>query len=874
MWDGCRELLDEGSAVRCLVDTAGQTLTLWADGRTATVHFAPEGGGDERPLAAVATMPAAGGTRLVVSELKGAAGTLIVRSGGREETLAVGPWSDTCGVRAVRRLINTEPLTDHLKRLDGRVESATSSCRPLMLSRRARALARAGRTADATADYRTALAAHRDAGHLQSATMDAFQLARLRWNDAGAFTEARALIEEARSSLQRDHYARAYGAINLAMIDARLAYVASAQELIAESTLAEQRIDGALTPSTRAMVMFALGRLERHAELDAHLAPLLTDKSATARQRSNALLTVAWSELKRGWPWRAAFLVPDRTRVGELVAAMTAAAAEAERPRHVRLATLNAALSALQANDPTLAQGLLEGLAAPAQGDQVDAQAWHDELVARTQLASGDVRGALERASSALQLARDIGDDQATHRAYVLRARAQLQSGETAAGLASLDAAEALAANNALALSMSDDIAPLLARHEEPTRLRIDALMASNDAAGAMLAAREARARYTKRLLVRERLGALTEEARTQWETHLQSLYLLAVKSSNLIAKRRFADQASAGALTRELAATRKLERETRAKTLAMLGSEPTPVLRSPVAGEVLLTYFPGETHWWGFAWREGAEPVGARIAAVTDDAIGAETSVLLRPFTRELAAATRVTVLPYGTLRSVDFAALTVKGRALYASHDLAYGVDVGRAPAQGAPTLSNARVILATAGPQLAHAERSAAASVGSLTARGIAALTEPGKLATLRSALSKTDYLEYVGHAARDAGEGFGSRLELDDGAFDIGDVLMSPRVPPSIALFACSTSRQRASIALADIGVGEAFVVAGAQTVLAARDAVDDRATATLSSHIHRALARGETMARALRHAQAELSGSAQFDEAMKWRVLTP
>ena len=73
---------------------------------------------------------------------------------------------------------------------------------------------------------------------------------------------------------------------------------------------------------------------------------------------------------------------------------------------------------------------------------------------------------------------------------------------------------------------------------------------------------------------------------------------------------------------------------------------------------------------------------------------------------------------------------------------------------------------------------------------------------------------------------------------------------------VVLAACDSSFRSTALATNAFGLGEAFLAAGARTVVASGWAVDDAATSKLMGSFYRRLAGGTAVAEALRGAQLE------------------
>ncbi|MCP4537503.1 MAG: CHAT domain-containing protein [Chloroflexi bacterium] len=122
------------------------------------------------------------------------------------------------------------------------------------------------------------------------------------------------------------------------------------------------------------------------------------------------------------------------------------------------------------------------------------------------------------------------------------------------------------------------------------------------------------------------------------------------------------------------------------------------------------------------------------------------------------------------------------------------------------------------------------------------------------------SKAALIHLAAHAVFRGDKPLFSRVELTDGHVETLDVLRLRLNAALVVLSACETG-----LGLLRggeyLGLARAFLIAGAQSVLASHWAVDDAATAELVSDFYRHLATGEQPAQALRSAQLAALSSA-------------
>jgi len=122
-------------------------------------------------------------------------------------------------------------------------------------------------------------------------------------------------------------------------------------------------------------------------------------------------------------------------------------------------------------------------------------------------------------------------------------------------------------------------------------------------------------------------------------------------------------------------------------------------------------------------------------------------------------------------------------------------------------------------------------------------------------VRRLLAEVAVVHFVGHASSmQDGWGGGFCLAYGD-ALEVRDVLALPRVPRVVVLAGCETGRIDGRTLAGGMSLAHAFLVAGAEAVVAADERIDDRASAALAGPFHSARQDGEPPARALARARA-------------------
>ena len=300
--------------------------------------------------------------------------------------------------------------------------------------------------------------------------------------------------------------------------------------------------------------------------------------------------------------------------------------------------------------------------------------------------------------------------------------------------------------------------------------------------------------------------------------------------------------------------------------------------LSRPAPDELWLVYYPAPRGWISFA--ADARSVTARfLEPVTPDAPPATlAAALLEPFRKEIAAARRLTFVPYGVLRAVDFHALPFEGDALVAGRPVAYALDLGR-PAP-APAGGQARAALIVADPEgnlpLAREE---ARLVREALTEDWQVQVQSGPAASgaaVRAALERAELFHYAGHGRFAGLGGWESSMPLHEGRLTVGDVLALRRVPSWVVLSGCETARASQESPVESMGLAQAFLAAGAQAGVAAWRVVDDAQAMELMRALYRHGGPGTstTLPEALRQAQLDLRARRPDADWAAFRALVP
>lgn len=132
-------------------------------------------------------------------------------------------------------------------------------------------------------------------------------------------------------------------------------------------------------------------------------------------------------------------------------------------------------------------------------------------------------------------------------------------------------------------------------------------------------------------------------------------------------------------------------------------------------------------------------------------------------------------------------------------------------------------------------------------------------------------------YSGHARHAGNDGWDAELLLaQETHLRVPDILALPRVPAHLVLSACESGVHGADSAARTLGLGQAFVIAGADEVLVTTRAVDAARTVRLMAALYAELGTGHDLPGALRAARVRVAAEHPGDRAYlgDYRVLVP
>jgi tetratricopeptide (TPR) repeat protein len=437
--------------------------------------------------------------------------------------------------------------------------------------------------------------------------------------------------------------------------------------------------------------------------------------------------------------------------------------------------------------------------------------------------------------------------------------------------------AEELLDDVSLAIPVGEGRARFLIERERSAMAAIDLLVAAGKSSEAFHWARRARRRTLAGIEGASRLDHLSPGARARWDAAI----------GRYAEERAAIDQEAAGdwkLLVTELepARQRRRSRESALRSaleelLAVLASErdrPAAPLPSPPPGDLFLLYYPSARGWTGFA-ADARAILAFSIAPFDPSTEGADLAHrLLGPASAWIDRATRIRALLPGGLAHVDLHALPWRGEPLIARVPVEYALDLGDARrAEG----TNHALVVGDPQRNLPEARREAhdvASALARMHDTRVDLLSEDRAThASVMKALGAASLFHYAGHATYEGEDGWDSALPLAGGGhLLVADVLTLPQPPVRVVLSGCSAAHTASESPGDTLGIAQAFLVAGSDSVIAPTRTVSDTLSTQFAAELYAAMEQTSDPGHVLRTALLRLRERAPNADWSNFRLL--
>jgi cellulose synthase operon protein C len=829
-FDGCREVR---ASRECRVPGASpSTLTFWIKAQaTAAVQVLLDG----RPTA-IEPVAVQGGLRLVV-EIEHPPVGVTIRSQDGEWTLRVLPSSELEPLVQAQRLRASGEFDAAVVALDAIGEHPDLGVRARVLGLRGRIALDRGKHKEAIAYLEQSIRMNRAAGSVSAEMNDRYALSDIKKTQGDYATAQEVLlgVRELAGSYPAgamwSHYYE--GNLSFGTADLRRALVLFERASIDAERLGFER----LWASATLMRVHTLHQLGRDADARSLIEPLaarIPQLRDCARAEAMELLGPRAFELRQS--------AADLERVGAwLEEAVELYRRVCPKPRWLASSLVLLGLVRLAEQKPDEAARLLA--ASRAAHDEPSVRLLFRQHELDAMISEARRERSAEQKYRRLELLGLKQDDPLIRWTGLLgRGLALDRVGQTDAAIDAYEEAETVLEQLRFNTPLGGGREAFLGSRMESASRLIDLLLRGGRAEDALRVARRSRARSLSALAWPSRLDAASENIRRAWYAAVSEYQQRRTARERDAAadwelpadelEHTLADRARLGTSAREL-----LD-----EALASLGSrsEGTAAPLAPAAGEVVLLYHPVPSGWVGFAVNlEGvtarrlrAEPSGSR----TPEELG---DWLLGPFSALIERSNRMRVLAFGALNQMDFHALPWRGRPLVSSIAVRYGVDVKRVT-RSAEAGMNALIV--TPHDELKNSTAEAAIAEERLRTSGWDVQRLRGsavKRATIGESIiaGQIRFFHYSGHARYFGLDGWESHLGSDeDQLMTVGDILTLPASPDYVILSGCETAAS-ADRSGSGLGLAQAFVIAGAEWVVASSRMVKDADAARIVMELY-------------------------------------
>lgn len=370
--------------------------------------------------------------------------------------------------------------------------------------------------------------------------------------------------------------------------------------------------------------------------------------------------------------------------------------------------------------------------------------------------------------------------------------------------------------------------------YDESARRIVGLELGANRVGVAMQAARRARGRLLRSVITRTRRRS-SEWSDHRWQAAVSRFLALQSEQQAAVAD---AWEAPAS-ITRERTRSRDEQRRVAAAEIEALLSVPGLSSKSsmqPLREDTFyLVFHPTISGWVAFGAIDG------RAEAIQFDAEGQslESAVeryVVDRFGAAMSAAKSVVVLPYGRTNTIDIHAMAWRGAPLAQAVDIVYGLDLEHRPV--ASSAGNRALVVSDPNNDLSFARREGQ-DVAALISQNVAILSgADATLKNIRRAMGGSiRNFHYAGHALYEGIDGWESHLPLaQNGRWTIVDILTTA-APRHVFLSGCSTATTSQSTT-SGMGLGQAFLMAGASSVVATTRPVDDQFARRVAIEVHR------------------------------------
>lgn len=620
----------------------------------------------------------------------------------------------------------------------------------------------------------------------------------------------------------------------------------------------------------RLLVGQIYGEMGRNAERR-YILSELRDHEVTKRQPCNegdVLIGLTWASVVEAY--QSGRIHPDAFSAAQ-------AAAELYDNRcpdrdQAGNSAINLGLLHALAGEVTLAQQQLAKARELGAESALERRLWLRELEARLAFADGAPSRALDRYEA---MDREGGGASAAvaWRAQVGRANALVRLDRKVEARVAFRKAAEILRSEAIAVALDGGRAHFLASRRQATVDEIELLLSMDRPGDALEVAREARVRTFENISTAARLRGLSDVERGRW-TKLVEGYRAATRAIESSLDASWGQAKERAERERAIrAAALEARRANLEEALSLFPSAtPNRPPPHPRPDELLLLYTHlGQDRWLAFAKTSSAVRV-VRVTANPSHLGPTELGhTFLEPFGPELTQTRRVRLMVEAELHNTDLHAAPWGGGHLQATHLVQYALD---RPDVARPAAGQSVLLAIDPRGDLPQARDEGAWVSKVLSARGPVTVLQAANATreAIVSSLQSTAHFHFSGHGQIDSSGGLESGLLVARGqTVSVGDILTLPRAPAAVVLSSCEATSPGQS-GLPQVGLAEAFVLAGADQVVGPSRPISDALARRFTEALYRRPE--QPLEQAYLQAINEVAAALPAEDWASFRMVTP
>lgn len=508
------------------------------------------------------------------------------------------------------------------------------------------------------------------------------------------------------------------------------------------------------------------------------------------------------------------------------------------------------------------------------------------ELEARTSFAAGNAKSAELLYRKLIDISRSTNDPIAEWRSTVGVAQALAATKYFDAAIETYEQANQLSRKSTLQIAIGDGRAAFLAQRAGAFLQHIELLVQLGRNAEALAVARRYRIQELGSIHRSDRLANLPPEQQVRWNKLMSQYHLERDRLTQEVTQEwKLSEGQLIQSRQAHLQDRLKLRHILDQAYLLIPSDESSGILATPGKAELFLLYVPTPTKWIGFAADgESIEVKELEPIQLHADSLHAKNQIaekLLNPFAEKINQNKIISILSTSQLQSIDFHALPWSGDVLAARKQVRYRLDLANKQSSIRDKKTKRKALLVI-DPEsnLPKARQEIAEIETAIKSSGdwevITLMGDHATRSIVWQELQRADWFHFAGHAEYGDQRGWNSALRLAQGTrLEIADLLSIEHAPETVVLLGCETGLGHAESG-SNIGLAQAFIATGSQTVIASTRIVSDSASTRFSSlfYQHRADTKMEYIGRKFQKTQLTQRTQFHTDDWSSLRLYVP